>query len=220
MLADIFLGKITKWNDPAIAKLNPGVKLPATDITVVHRSDGSGTTYIWVDYLSKVSPEWKSKVGVATVGELAGRRRRQGQRGRGRPGARRRPGSIGYVELIYALQNKISYGAVQNAAGEFVKASVDVGDRGRGRGGGEDAGRLPRVDHQRAGRGRLSDLVVHLAAALREPEGQGAGEGDGRLHEVGADRRPEVRRRARLRAAAGRRRQAGDGGAREDQGRQ
>ena len=66
LLADIFLGKITKWNDPAIAKRNPGVTLPATDITVVHRSDGSGTTYIWVDYLSKVSPEWKSKVGVAT----------------------------------------------------------------------------------------------------------------------------------------------------------
>ena len=85
------------------------------------------------------------------------------------------PGSIGYVELIYALQNKISYGAVQNAAGEFVKASIDVGDRGgRGRGG-ADAGRLPRVDHQRAGQRRLSDLVVHLAAALREPEGQGAG---------------------------------------------
>ena len=87
------------------------------------------------------------------------------------------PGSIGYVELIYALQNKISYGSVQNMAGEFVKASVAVGDRGgRGRRG-EDAGGLPRVDHERAGQGRLSDLVLHLAAALREPEGQGAGEG-------------------------------------------
>ena len=84
VLADIFLGKIKKWNDKAIQDLNPGVQLPDKDIGVVHRSDGSGTTYIWVDYLSKVSPEWKKKVGVGHVGGLAGRRRRQGQRGRGR----------------------------------------------------------------------------------------------------------------------------------------
>ena len=124
VLADIFLGKITKWNDPAIAKLNPGVKLPATDITVVHRSDGSGTTYIWVDYLSKVSPEWKKKVGVATSVNWP-----VGVGGKGNEGVsglvKQTPGSIGYVELIYALQNKISYGSVQNTAGEFVKASVE-----------------------------------------------------------------------------------------------
>jgi phosphate transport system substrate-binding protein len=123
VLADIFLGKITKWNDPAIAKLNAGVPLPATDITVAHRADGSGTTYIWVDYLAKVSPEWKSKVGVATSVNWP-----TGVGGRGNEGVaglvRQTPGALGYVELIYALQTKIAYGAVQNAAGEFLKASV------------------------------------------------------------------------------------------------
>jgi phosphate transport system substrate-binding protein len=123
VLADIFLGKVTKWNDPQIAKLNPGVSLPVADITVVHRSDGSGTTYIWVDYLSKVSEEWKSKVGVATAVNWP-----SGVGGKGNEGVaglvQQSPGSIGYVELIYALQNKISYGSVQNMAGEFVRASV------------------------------------------------------------------------------------------------
>ena len=122
LLADIFLGKVKKWNDPAIAGLNKGVSLPATDITVVHRADGSGTTYIWVDYLSKVSPEWKSKVGVATSVNWP-----VGVGGKGNEGVAalvgQTPGAIGYVELIYALQNKIDFGAVQNKAGEFVKAS-------------------------------------------------------------------------------------------------
>ena len=122
LLADIFLGKVTKWNDAQIAKVNPGVNLPGTDITVVHRSDGSGTTYIWVDYLAKVSPEWKSKVGVNTSVKWP-----VGVGGKGNEGVaglvQQTPGSIGYVELIYALQNKISYGAVQNAAGEFLKAT-------------------------------------------------------------------------------------------------
>jgi phosphate transport system substrate-binding protein len=122
VLADIFLGKVTKWNDPALVKLNPGVSLPATDVTVVHRSDGSGTTYIWVDYLAKVSPEWKQKVGVATSVNWP-----TGIGGKGNEGVAglvtQTPGSIGYVELIYALQNKISYGVVQNMAGEFVKAT-------------------------------------------------------------------------------------------------
>ena len=125
VLADIFLGKITKWNDPAIAKLNAGVTLPASDITVAHRADGSGTTYIWVDYLAKVSPEWKTKVGVATSVNWP-----TGVGGRGNEGVAglvtQTPGSIGYVELIYALQNKIAYGSVQNAAGEFVKGSVQA----------------------------------------------------------------------------------------------
>jgi phosphate transport system substrate-binding protein len=123
VLADIFLGKITKWNDPTLVKLNAGVTLPATDITVVHRSEGSGTTYIWVDYLSKVSPEFKSKVGVKTSVNWP-----TGVGGKGNEGVSglvaQTPGSIGYVELIYALQNKISYGSVLNMDGEFVKASV------------------------------------------------------------------------------------------------
>ena len=122
VLADIFLGKITKWNDPAIAKINGGVTLPSTDITVVHRSDGSGTTYIWVDYLAKVSPAWKSKVGVATSVNWP-----VGIGGKGNEGVAglvtQTPGSIGYVELIYALQNKIRYGSVENLGGEFVTAS-------------------------------------------------------------------------------------------------
>jgi phosphate transport system substrate-binding protein len=124
LLADIFLGKIKKWNDPAIAKVNPGVNLPATDITVVHRSDGSGTTYIWADFLSKVSSEWKSKVGVSTAINWPA-----GVGGKGTEGVSglvsQTPGAIGYVELIYALQNKIAFGAVQNANGEFVKASPE-----------------------------------------------------------------------------------------------
>ena len=125
LLADIFLGKITKWNDPAIAKVNPGVNLPGTDITVAHRSDGSGTSYIWVDYLAKVSPEWKTKVGVATSVNWP-----VGVGGKGNEGVsglvKQTPGAIGYVELIYATQNKISYGTVQNAAGEFVKATTQA----------------------------------------------------------------------------------------------
>ncbi|HJZ75073.1 MAG TPA: phosphate ABC transporter substrate-binding protein PstS [Vicinamibacterales bacterium] len=123
VLADIFLGKITKWNDAALAKLNPEVKLPGDDITVVHRSDGSGTTYIWVDFLSKTSPEFLKKVGVNTSVNWP-----TGVGGKGNEGVsglvRQTPGSLGYVELIYALQNKISYGSVQNMSGEFVKASV------------------------------------------------------------------------------------------------
>jgi len=123
VLADIFLGKITKWNDPAIAKLNPDVKLPGDDITVVHRSDGSGTTYIWVDFLSKTSPEFLKKVGINTSVNWP-----TGVGGKGNEGVsglvRQTPGSLGYVELIYALQNKISYGSVQNMGGEFVKATV------------------------------------------------------------------------------------------------
>jgi len=124
VLADIFLGKITKWNDPALAKANPGVKFPDQQIVVAHRSDGSGTTYIWTDYLSKVSPEWEKKVGRNTSVKWP-----VGNGGKGNEGVagliRQIPGSIGYIELIYAVQNKIPYGSVQNAAGAFVKASLD-----------------------------------------------------------------------------------------------
>jgi phosphate transport system substrate-binding protein len=124
LLADIFLGKITRWNDAAIHAENPNGELPDMEITVVHRSDGSGTSYIWCDYLAKVSPEWKKSVGVATSVKWPA-----GVGGKGNEGVaelvKQSPGAIGYVELIYALQNKIAYGAVQNAAGEFVRASTE-----------------------------------------------------------------------------------------------
>ncbi len=122
-LAGIFLGKITKWNDPIIAGANKGVKLPAEDIVVVHRADGSGTSYAWTDYLSKVSEEWKTKVGKGTSVNWP-----VGLGGKGNEGVtgtvKNTPNSIGYVELIYAETNKIPYGEVQNAAGVFVKASL------------------------------------------------------------------------------------------------
>ena len=119
VLGDIFLGKITKWNDPAIAALNPGVKLPDQAISVVHRSDGSGTTFIWTNYLSKVSAEWKSKVGEGTSVNWP-----TGVGGKGNEGVasyvQRINGSIGYVEYAYVLQNKMAFGRVKNREGHFV----------------------------------------------------------------------------------------------------
>jgi phosphate transport system substrate-binding protein len=122
-LAGIFLGKITKWNDPLIAGANKGVNLPSAEIVVVHRSDGSGTTYIWTDYLSKVNDEWKSKVGKgASINWPVG------LGGKGSEGVtgqiKNTPNSIGYVELIYALSNNISYGSVKNSSGGFIKADL------------------------------------------------------------------------------------------------
>ena len=124
-LAGIYLGSIKKWNDPALKKDNPSVNLPNEDITVVHRSDGSGTSFVFSDYLSKVSPEWKTKVGVnASVNWPVG------LGGKGNEGVaglvKQTPNSIGYVELIYAVQNKMDYGAIKNAAGNFVKADFNT----------------------------------------------------------------------------------------------
>jgi phosphate transport system substrate-binding protein len=122
-LAGIYLGKITKWNDPAITSVNKGVNLPAADITVVHRSDGSGTTFIWTDYLSKVSDEWKNKVGTGASPNWP-----TGLGGKGNDGVtgqiKNAPNSIGYVELIYATANKIPYGNVKNSSGTFVQADL------------------------------------------------------------------------------------------------
>lgn len=122
-LADIYLGKVTKWNDGEIASSNPGVNLPATDIVVIHRSDGSGTTFVWTDYLSKVSSEWKDRVGSNTSVNWP-----VGLGGKGNEGVaglvQQTPNAIGYVELIYASQNHMGYGLVQNSAGKFVKASL------------------------------------------------------------------------------------------------
>jgi phosphate transport system substrate-binding protein len=124
VIADIYLGKITTWNDPRIAKDNPGVNLPNNAILPVYRSEGSGTTYIFTDYLSKISPEWASKVGKnASVRWPTG----IGQKGNEAVAGmvRQSPNSFGYVELIYAVQNKMSYGLVKNASGKYVKASTD-----------------------------------------------------------------------------------------------
>ncbi|MGH7583833.1 MAG: phosphate ABC transporter substrate-binding protein PstS, partial [Gemmatimonadales bacterium] len=122
-IANIYLGKITKWNDPAIARMNPGVKLPSSDIIVVHRSDGSGTTYIFTDYLSKVSPEWKEKVGNATSVNWP-----VGLGGKGSEGVTQQvkqvEGGFGYVELIYALANNLAFADVKNPAGTFVTPSL------------------------------------------------------------------------------------------------
>ncbi len=123
-LAGIYLGKIKKWNDPEIAKVNAGVKLPDTEIVVVHRSDGSGTSFVFTDYLSKVSPEWKSKVGASTSVSWP-----VGLGGKNNDGVagivKQTPNSIGYVELIYVLQNKMAYGSLRNAAGVFLKADLE-----------------------------------------------------------------------------------------------
>jgi len=122
-LAGIFLGTIKKWNDGAIAKANPGVKLPDLDIVVIHRSDGSGTTYCWTDYLSKVSPEWKSKVGKNTSVEWPtglGASKSDGVAGL----LKQQEGAIGYVELIFAVRNHLAFGKVKNKSGEFVKADL------------------------------------------------------------------------------------------------
>jgi phosphate transport system substrate-binding protein len=122
LLADIFLGSIKTWNDPAITSSNPGVTLPAMAITVVHRSEGSGTTFIWTDFLAKVSPEWRTRVGVGTSVNWP-----VGVGGKGNEGVSglvtQTPGAIGYVELVYALQTKMNYGSVQNSVGEFIRAS-------------------------------------------------------------------------------------------------
>jgi phosphate transport system substrate-binding protein len=123
-IAGIFLGQIKKWNDPKITALNPGVTLPDQEIVVVHRSDGSGTTYIWTDYLSKISPEWKTKVGTNTSVNWP-----TGIGGKGNEGVagqiKQTPGALGYVELIYAVQNKMPYADVKNPAGNFVKPSLE-----------------------------------------------------------------------------------------------
>ena len=123
-LAGIYLGKITSWNDSALTSVNPGVNLPNAPIVVVHRSDGSGTTFIFTDYLSKVSPDWKGQVGAGTSVKWP-----VGLGGKGNEGVagmvRQMQGAIGYIELIYAVQNNIAYGSVKNAAGIFTKASLE-----------------------------------------------------------------------------------------------
>ena len=124
VLADIFLGKVTRWNDARLASINPGVNLPATDILVVHRSDGSGTSFVWTDYLSKVSPEWQQQVGKGPSVNWP-----VGLGGKGNEGVaatvNQTAGAIGYVELGYATINKMAYGQVRNKAGRFITPSLE-----------------------------------------------------------------------------------------------
>ena len=200
-LADIFLGKIKTWNDPAIAKANPGVKLPNQEIIVVHRSDGSGTTYIFTDYLSKVSKDWESQVGKGTSVKWP-----VGLGGKGNEGVagqiRQLQGSIGYVELIYAVQNNISYGSVQNASGTFVKATLD--------GVTEAAGSVKTMPADfrvsitnAAGEDSLPDLQFYVAADSGAGKGCEQGKNYFRFSELDGHRWPEDDESTQLRAAAG-----------------
>ncbi len=177
VIADIYLGRISKWNDGRIAKDNPGVSLPDKAILPVYRSGSSGTTYIFTDFLSKVSPAWKSGPGTGTAIKWPTGIGQQGNEGVAGM-VRQSPYSFGYVELIYAVQNKMSYGLVKNASGKFLKASHCGCYRRSGRRCEEHACRLSRLDHQRARCRLLSDLQLHLvagSASRRCHEAEGAG---------------------------------------------
>ncbi len=175
VLADIYLGKINNWNDARIAKDNPGAKLPDQKIIVVHRSEGSGTSFIFTDYLSKVSKEWADGPGKGSSLNWP-----VGVGGKGNEGVaglvRQLPGAIGYVELIYALQNKINYRRREECRRQLGQGLDRRRDRSRGQRE-ADAGRLPHLHHQRAGRECLSDLELHLPAhpgqVRRSDQGQG-----------------------------------------------
>ena len=208
-LAGIYLGTITKWNDPEIAKANAGVNLPSADIVVVHRSDGSGTSYIWTDFLSKVSDDWKTKVGTADTSVNWP----VGFGGKGNEGVtglvKQTPDSIGYVELIYAIQNNIPYGNVQNAAGKFVKADL-AGVTAAAAGAAKAMPDDFRVSITNApGAKRLSDLQLHLAADSCANSGRRQARCHQGLPEVDAHRRSRVQRRPVVRQASEGRHQQG-----------
>ena len=201
-IANIFLGKITNWNDAAIAAQNKGVKLPDVEINVVHRTDGSGTTYIFTDYLSTVSPDWKSKVGKNTSVSWPaglGAKGNEGVSGQ----IKQTPGSIGYVELIYALQNKLPYADVKNADGEYVKASLDSVTAALATATIPDDFRFSMVNAP--GKTFLPHRGRDLAARLRTAEGRRQGQETRRVPQVGLQRRRENGQEPRLRPAARRR---------------
>ena len=207
VLADIYLGKITKWNDAAITKLNPTLKMPDSEITVVHRSDGSGTTFIWVNYLSKVSPEWKEKVGEGTSVAWPA-----GVGGKGNEGVasyvQRVKGSIGYVEYAYALQNKMNYAQMQNRDGAFVSPSADTFKAAAA---GADWSKAPGLlsgADRPAGQEFLADFGCDVHPDVQEPGQARNGEGSAEVLRLGlfAGRR-QAGRCSRLCAAAGRRHQ-------------
>ncbi len=202
VIADIYLGKITKWNDPRLVKDNPGANLPDTAILPVYRSESSGTTFIFTDYLSKVSPAWKTTVGNNSAVKWPagiGAKGNEGVAGM----VRQTPGSMGYVELIYALSNNMSYGAVKNAAGKFLQGSPE----GVTAAAAAAAKTMPadyRVfDHQRTGRGLVPDLELYLPADSAEVCRSGEGRGGEGVPELDAGAWRERGRRNALRAAAG-----------------
>lgn len=182
-LAGIFLGSITKWNDPAVVKDNPGTALPDTTIQVVHRSDGSGTTAIFVDYLSKVSPEWKKRVGVGKSVNWP-----TGLGGKGNEGvasiAKETPGSVAYVELAYAIRLKLSTALLRNREGVFVRPSIETTTAAA-------AGVVLPEDMRvsmtrRAGRGVLAHLGLHIRAYSKRPTRQAKRGGAGAVSALGA----------------------------------
>jgi phosphate ABC transporter phosphate-binding protein len=201
VLSEIFLGKVRKWNDGKITKLNPGVSLPSRDILVVHRSDGSGTTYIFTDFLSSVNKEWLSGPGRAK--EVAWP---IGLGGKGNDGVagqvKQIPGAIGYVELAYARQNKLAFASIKNAAGAFIAPSVESATAAAD---GVAAKLNPKtttdLDRERAGPAGVSDHVIHVADRVSGPDRPDQGQEAGRLHAVGPNEWPGVRRGARLCAA-------------------
>ena len=190
VLADIYLGKITKWNDPAIVALNKDLKLPATDITAVNRSDGSGTTFIFTNYLSKVSPEWKTKVGSATSVSWPAP---NGAGGKGNEGVasfvQRLKNSIGYVEYAYAKQNKLAYVLLQNREGHY-RHTLRQGLPGCGRRRRLEArARLLRDPDRRAGQGQLAHHRRHLHTLSQEPGAPGKGQGSTQVLRLGVRKR-------------------------------
>ena len=193
VLADIFLAKITMWNDPRIAKDNPGVHLPDQKIIVVHRSDGSGTTFIWTDYLSKVSTDWANGPGKGTSINWP-----TGVGGKGNEGVagyvRQLPGAIGYVELIYALQNHINFGCDQERRRQLGQG-LDRRRHGRRGHRQENARRLPRLHHQCSRPQRLSRLQLHLPAHSHASERYGEGKGHQGHAELDASSRAKAKSR-------------------------
>jgi phosphate transport system substrate-binding protein len=201
VVADIYLKKITKWNDARITATNAGVPLPNADITVVHRSDGSGTTFIFTNYLSKVSPEWADKVKFGTSVNWPGDVGGQGNEGVAGQ-VKQLPGAIGYVELAYAKQNNLPWAQIKNKAGNFVEPTLAGTTKAA------EGITLPDdmkgPDHRLRQRPGLPDQRLHLGAGIRERPGRREGQGAGALPLVGNPRRPEGRGSARLRASLGR----------------
>ena len=207
-LADIYLGNIKKWDDAKIKALNSGVSLPSADIAVAHRSDGSGTTFIFTNYLSKVSPEWSTKVGFATSVNWPG-----GVGGQGNEGVagvvKQTPGAIGYVELAYAKQTGLAWVQLKNKAGNFVQPTLEGTTAAAENVTLPDDMKYLLTDSPNAKAYPISR--IYLGAGLREPARRRQGQGAGTLHVVGYSRGPEAGRVAYLRPPRRRRHQEGRG---------